>query len=161
MNTLNNGKGNDMSKVLDILNERLSGEGVEIKLGERDGEITVNAILEGMGEDEDGAIVCEISQVAADDEAGDTYYSFYTVIADQLEESTHAGTVVNLNTMNAELLIGAYGILTETGTIYHKYVCKSLMKDDEQTAALLYSIFVDVVASVYNDYDRVFASIAE
>ncbi len=150
-----------MSKVLDILNERLSNDGVEIKLGERDGETTVNAILEGMGEDEDGAIVCEISRVAEDEETGDSYYSFYTVVADQLEESVHSGTMMNLNNLNAELLIGAYGILTETGTIYHKYVCKALPMEDEQAAELLYSIFVDVVASVYNDYDRVFASIVE
>ncbi len=150
-----------MSKVLDILNERLSNDGVEIKLGERDGETTVNAILEGMGEDEDGAIVCEISRVAEDEETGDSYYSFYTVVADHLEESVHNGTMMNLNTMNAELLIGAYGILTETGTIYHKYVCKAMPMEDEQIAELLYSIFVDVVASVYNDYDRVFASIVE
>ena len=161
MNTFNNEKGLNMSKVLDILSERLADEGVEIKLGERDGETTVNAILEGMGEDEDGAIVCEISQIAADDEAGDTYYSFYTVIADHLEESTHTGTMMNLNDMNAELLIGAYGILTETGTIYHKYVCKVVTKDEEQVAELLYSNFVDVVASVYNDYDRVFEGIVE
>lgn len=150
-----------MSKVLEILNERLAGEGVEIKLGERDGETTVNAILEGMGEDEDGAIVCEISQVAADDAAGDVYYSFYTVIADHLEESTHGGTLMNLNTMNAELLIGAYGILTETGTIYHKYVCKVLPMKDTAVAELLYSVFVDVVASVYNDYDRIFSAIVK
>ncbi len=150
-----------MSKVLDILNERLSNEGVEVKLGERDGETTVNAILEGMGEDEDGAIVIEVAQIAADDENGDSYYSFYTVVADHLEESTYSATLMNLNTMNAELLIGSYGILPDTGTIYHKYVCKVLPAEDAAAAEQLYSLFVDVVASVYNDYDRVFGAIAE
>ncbi len=155
-------KGKDkMNKVLEILNERLSSEGVETQLGERSDETTLNVIIEGLGEDEDGVIVCEISRIPVEDEEGSQYYSFYTVIADKLEEEVHAATLVNLNNLNMELLLGAYGIVPETGTLFHKYVYKAKQQEDADLTELLYGLFVDVVAIAYNDYDRLFDSIAE
>ena len=149
-----------MSKALEILNQKLENEGVEISLTGDDGEIIINAILEGLGEDEDGAIVCEIAKMN-EDEDGNIYYGFHSVIADHLEEKNFAPTMLNLNELNMALLVGAYGILKEDGTIFHKYVYKMPKMDAAVGAEILYGVFVDIVASIYNDYDAIFDAIAE
>lgn len=151
-----------MSKVLDILGERLENEGLEVKYAKsaENDEMTVNTVIDGLGEDEEGAVVCQISKLA-EDEDGSGYYSFFTVIAENLEESVFASTLLNLNELNAGLMTGAYGILSEDGTIYHKYVYRLPKQDDDNSADSLYGVFVDTVATVYNDYDDIFAGITE
>ena len=150
-----------MNKVLEILNRRLESEHIEIRMTEEDGETKLNAIIEGLGEDEDGAIVCEIAKTEEDENEGGVYYSFYTMIADHLEKETFAPTMLNLNELNTALVVGAYGILTEDGSIFHKYIYRMPEMEDEAAAEALYAVFTDIIASVYNDYEAIFASITE
>ena len=151
-----------MSKVLEILGDRLENEGLEVKYGEsaENNEMTVNTVIDGLGEDEEGAVVCQISKLA-EDEDGSEYYSFFTIVAENLEESVFPSTLLNLNELNAGLMTGAYGILSEDGTVYHKYVYRLSKQDDDKGAESLYGVFVDTVATLYNDYDEIFAGITE
>ncbi len=136
-------------------------DSVEVSFDNIDDIPTLRLILDSMGVDEDGIVVVELSEIPMEEgtEDGYSYYHYLTVLANKLEEGQTATTLVNLNRINVETLLGSYQIVEDAGTVTHKYVLRSAVKEDAQMAEDLYNCLVDIVAIVNNDYDRVLASI--
>ncbi len=146
-----------MDKALANLRKMLKRQGLETRLEEQSLEV----MLAGLGRNRKGAVIFKISRFPADSTRRGRYYSFHTIIGQNLRQEMLEQTMRNLNLLNMRLLLGAYGIIPETGTIVHKYVYRVMQKDADAQAELLYRVFVDLVATVYKGYDQVLAGIAD
>lgn len=148
-----------MAKALEILRDRLTEDSLELSYDNIEGIETLRLVLNALGEDEDGIAVLELSEIPVEEEEKACYYHFMTVLANRLEDAQIPSTLVNLNMLNMETLIGAYQIVPESGTVVHKYVLRLSENQEEKAADELYSCLVDVAAIVNNDYERVLSSI--
>ena len=127
-----------------------------------DGTFTLRLVLDSIGDAEDGVIVTEVSEVPVEEQ--DSSYSYFhimSVLANEVTEEKLAETLVKLNEINMETLLGSYSVVADAGALVHKYVLRTPKAAAEQTAEELYNTLVDVVAIVNGDYDRVVAAIAE
>lgn len=148
-----------MANAMEMLRDRLMEDSLELSYDNIDGIQTMRMVLDSIGADEDGIVVLELSEIPMDGEENYGYYHFMSVLANKLEDSQVAPTLVNLNQVNMETLLGNYAIVEEAGTVVHKYVLRTSNQDAEAAAENLYNCLVDVVAIINNDYDRVLACI--
>ncbi len=148
-----------MATALELLRDRLTEDSLEIAYDNIDGVNTLRVILDGIGADEDGLVVLEISEIPIEEEDKYGYFHFMSVLANKLDDDQIPATLVNLNEINSETLLGSYQIVSEAGTIVHKYILRTPLKDAEGTQEDLYNCLVDVVAIINEDYDRVLLSI--
>ncbi|MCR5638244.1 MAG: YbjN domain-containing protein [Lachnospiraceae bacterium] len=150
-----------MATALELLRDRLMEDTVELSYDNIDGIPTLRVVLDSMGVDEDGLVVAEISNIPVEEDTKYGYYHFMCILANKLEDSQVSETLVNLNRINMETLLGAYSVITEAGTVVHKYVLRTQEEKAEETADAIYSCLVDIVSIINNDYDRVLSAIAE
>lgn len=150
-----------MEKAMEILRDRLMRDSMELSYDRIEEIPTLRMVLDGIGEEEGGLVVLELSLIPMEENGSTGYYHFMTVLASKLEASQIPSTLVSLNEINAETLIGSYQVISEAGTVVHKYVLRTEESSEEQTAEELYNCLVDVVAVINNDYDRVLGSIEE
>ena len=148
-----------MANALEILRDRLSEDSVELSYDNIDGINTLRLVLDSIGEAEDGIVVLELSDIPLEEEADYGYYHFISVLANNIEAEQIADTLVNLNRINMETLLGNYAVVEEAGTVVHKYVLRTGTMDEKSKADLLYDCMVDVIAVIHNDYDRILTSI--
>ena len=148
-----------MATALELLRDRLIEDSLEVSYDNIDDVKTLRMILDGMGPDEDGLVVLEVSEISIEEEDKYAYYHFMAVLANKLDEDQYPGTLVNLNEINSESLLGSYQIVSEAGTVVHKYVLRTPTVSPESTQEDLYNCLVDVVAIINNDYVRVLEAI--
>lgn len=150
-----------MATALEVLRDRLAEDTMEISYDNMDGTFVLRLVLDSIGEGEDGVIVTEVSEVPVEEQQKYGYFHIMSVLAGEIGEGQAEQTLVNLNDINMETLLGYYSVIPETGTLVHKYVLRVANEDAEVTAEDLYNCLVDIVATVDGDYDRVVAAIAE
>ena len=150
-----------MATALEVLRDRLAEDTMEISYDNMDGTFVLRLVLDSIGEGEDGVIVTEVSEVPVEKQEKYGYYHIMSVMAGEIGEAQVAKTLVNLNDINMETLLGNYTVIPEAGTLVHKYVLRVANEDAEAAAEDLYNCLVDIVAIVDGDYDRVVAAIAE
>lgn len=150
-----------MATALEVLRDRLAEDTMEISYDNAEGTFVLRLILDSIGEGEDGVIVTEVSEVPVEEQEKYGYYHIMSVMAGEIAEAQVAKTLVNLNEINLETLLGSYTVIPGAGTLVHKYVLRVANENAEETAEDLYNCLVDIVAIVDNDYDRVVAAIAE
>lgn len=148
-----------MAKALEILKDRLLADSLELTYDNIEGIPTLRMIVDSVGEDEDGLVVVELSEIPVDESAPYGYFHFMSIMANKLEEANFKGTTANLNQINLDTLLGHYLIIEEAGTLAHKYVLKVRTDDENKAAEDLYNCLIDIVAIVNGDYDRVLGAI--
>ena len=151
-----------MATALEALRDRMAEDTIDMSYDNMDGTFTLRLVLDSIGDAEDGVIVTEVSEVPVEEQ--DSSYSYFhimSVLANEVTEEKLAETLVKLNEINMETLLGSYSVVADAGALVHKYVLRTPKAAAEQTAEELYNTLVDVVAIVNGDYDRVVAAIAE
>ncbi len=150
-----------MATALEVLRDRLAEDTMEISYDNMDGTFVLRLVLDSIGEAEDGVIVTEISEVPVEEPGKYGYYHIMSVLANEIAEDQIADTLVKLNEINTETLLGSYLVIPEAGALVHKYVLRTANEKAEDAAEDLYNCLVDVVATVNGDYDRAVAAIAQ
>jgi hypothetical protein len=151
-----------MATALEVLRDRLAEDSMEMTYDNMDGTFTIRLVLDSIGDAEEGVIVTEISEVPVEEpDSKYGYFHIMSVLANEIAEDGMAGTLVRLNEINMETLLGSYAVIPDAGALVHKYVLRIAKEKPEDTAEDLYQALVDVVAIVNGDYDRVVAAIAE
>ena len=151
----------NMATALELLRDRLAEDQMELSYDNIDGEYTLRLVLDSIGDAEDGVIVVEVSRVPVEEQEEYGYYHFMSVLANDITDAQLKNTLVNINEINTETLLGNYSVVPEAGAMVHKYVLRVNDENPEETAEDLYQCLVDLVAIVNNDYDRVLSAIAE
>lgn len=147
-----------MQELFELIADRMKKEGVDTQIDNSDGDIILRIIPDSIGPDEDGVVITEICKVPFEnDEYG--YFQIYTTIAKDVEKEVYPRALVKLNEMNLSSLIGFYGILSDYGMVYHKYIAKIREAAPAQMANELFDLICDVFGGIDNDYVEVFGAI--
>lgn len=147
-----------MKKLFERLGQELEESGVEWSIDESDGDVSLRLVIEGMGPDEDGTILIQLSKVPVENSDAEYYY-YHTNIAMDIEAATIPAVLANLNEINLRTVVGSFGILSEERVMYHKYVLRTPVMDEEALYKLLNDTLVDVVATVDNEFMEVFLAL--
>lgn len=147
-----------MKKLFERLGKELEDSGVEWSINESSGDAALRLLINGIGPDGDGTILTEISKVPVENtDAG--YYYYHTNIARDIDAQTIPAVLAKLNEINLQTVIGNFAILSEERVMYHKYVLRTPVVDEEALYKLLDDTLVDVIATVDNEFVDLFLSL--
>ncbi len=147
-----------MKKLFERLGRELEENGVEWSIDESKGDAALRLLIDGIGPDEDGTILIELSKVPVENtDAG--YYYYHTNIAMDIEAPTIPAVLTKLNEINLRTVVGNFGILSEERVMYHKYVLRTPVMDEEALYKLLDDTLVDVIATVDNEFVDLFLAL--
>ena len=147
-----------MKELFERLGKELEESGAEWRVDGEGDDATLRLAIEGMGPDNDGLIITEISRVP-DENAKAGYYYFHTSIAMDIDAPTIPAVLANLNEINLSTVIGHFGILSEERVMYHKYVLRTPLIDGEELYNTISDTLVDVIATVDNEFEAVFLAL--
>lgn len=147
-----------MKKLFERLGRELEKNGVEWTIDESKGDAALRLLIEGIGPDEDGTILMEISKVPVENtDAG--YYYYHTNVAMDIDAQTIPAVLTKLNEINLRTVVGNFAILSEERVMYHKYVLRTPVMDEEALYKLLDDTLVDVIATVDNEFVDLFLAL--
>ena len=102
-----------MKKLFERLGRELEENGVEWSIDESKGDAALRLLIDGIGPDEDGTILIELSKVPVENtDAG--YYYYHTNIAMDIDAPTIPAVLTKLNEINLRTVVGNFGILIAT-----------------------------------------------
>lgn len=126
-----------MKEVLEKVLAQFKEDGIDGHIENVDGTDTLRLIPTNLGPDGDSTVVMEMCRIPMEDEDDIYYIQLYTTIAVGLEEKDYPNILVKLNDINLPMLMGYYGILAESGMIYHKAIMRlPAMSDDDMAKHL-------------------------
>lgn len=86
-----------------------------------DPDLAVIVAPDALGPHENGRVVMEISGFEREENDGYMCFEFLTSIAKNIPYEKYGSLYVKLNDLNKSEMLGCYGILDESGILFHRY----------------------------------------
>ena len=146
-----------MKEILEKVLAQFTSDEVDGHIEEVNGADTLRLLPTGFGPNHDNTVVMEICRIPMEDVDDCVYIQFYTTIVVDVDKESYADILLQLNEINLSALLGNYGILSESGMIYHKAIMRlPLMSDDELAKAIIDTAY-DCFAIIDYNYEQVSA----
>ena len=143
-----------MREILEKVLAQFKEDEVECHIENVNGADTLRLLPTGFGPEHDGAVVMEICRIPMEDVEDCCYIQFYTTVVVELEKKDYPDILMKLNDINLSTLLGYFGILAESGMIYHKAIMRlPMMSDDELVSALIGTAY-DCFAVIDFSYEQ-------
>lgn len=143
-----------MKEILEKVMEQFKADDVECHIETVNGVDTLRLIPVGFGPDHDNSVVMEICRIPMDDADDCCYIQFYTTVAVNLKEKDYPEILLKLNEVNLSTLVGYYGILAESGMVYHKAIMRLPMMSDDKLAEAVIGTAYDCFAVIDFNFEE-------
>ncbi|MGN1341294.1 MAG: hypothetical protein ACI4WS_13460 [Oscillospiraceae bacterium] len=99
---------------------QLEEHDIEFRLNE-EGAPAVMVEPDSMGPYDNGRVIMEISGISREEEDGYMSFEFLTSIAHNIPFEKYGDLLVKLNELNKREMLGCYGLLDDSGILFHRY----------------------------------------
>lgn len=144
-----------MEKIYDLIIKELAQVKITAEISVEDGDVLLNVFADEMGPDKDDEVLMELEKLEIDDD-GHGYYQMITIIDNNMPHELEPVILKRLNDLNKSTALGFYGILEDSGLLYHRYVAKLPNGSDEYTVNELIELIFDVLGVVNSNYNSIF-----
>ncbi len=147
-------------QLLEEFNRQFNEAGYETRFKEDEGLYILQAAIEGLGEEEKGNALMELCYVPIDEEGKEDIgnvilFQIYTTFLVGVEPGKEKDILSDLNELNMDCLLGAYGIFSQEKQVYHRYITVLNSPDFAQMKGEVGPALNFILSMVYEDFDRI------